>query len=97
MNNLISNNLISNNLISNNLISNNLISNNLISNNLISNNLISVRNSLKSNIKSFGPKIYNAKICDIIGNNVHNNDSNDFTKRILEVVYNITPSEYYEY
>jgi len=57
--------------------------------------LESISLSLKSNSREFGPHIYNKKINKIIFSN--NEIKSDFSKKVLEIFYNISVPEYYEH
>lgn len=60
--------------------------------------LKSISMSLKSNSRNNGPRLYNKKIDKIISNDDSTIKYNsDFAKKVTEVIYNITPAEYYEY
>ena len=57
--------------------------------------LLSISNSLKSNTRKFGPRLTNKDVKEVVGGDKKINS--DFSKNIIEVVYNSTPAEYYEY
>ena len=57
--------------------------------------LLSISNSLKSNTRKFGPRLTNKHVKEVVGGDKKINS--DFSKNIIEVVYNSTPAEYYEY
>jgi len=57
--------------------------------------LLSISNSLKSASRSYGPKLFTSKYNKIIGG--ENKDFSDFAEKKIEIKYNITPPEYYEY
>ena len=59
--------------------------------------LFSISQSLKSSSRQFGPKVSNSKINKIVGGeNVDNDFTSDFSKKIIEVVFNAKAPEYYE-
>jgi phosphoenolpyruvate carboxykinase (ATP) len=60
---------------------------------------LSISKSLKSNSRTFGPRLYCRRLDDIIGGNgdadkIYNSD---FAKKVVEVIYNCSPAEYYEH
>ena len=57
--------------------------------------LLSISNSLKSASRSYGPKLFMSKYNKIIGG--QNKDFSDFAEKKIEIKYNISPPEYYEY
>lgn len=57
--------------------------------------LRSISNSLKSNSRLFGPKLTHKKVNCVVGGDKTINS--DFSKNIIEIIYNSTPAEYYEY
>lgn len=64
----------------------------------LENRLKSISISLKSNSRNNGPRLYNKKINKIINNDDSTIKYNsDFARKVTEVIYNITPAEYYEY
>ena len=65
---------------------------------LITDNILfSISNSLKSNSRTTGPRLYNKKFDKTIIHNIKKLHNSDFATKILEVVYNISPAEYYEH
>ena len=57
--------------------------------------LNSISNSLKSNSRLFGPRLKHKNINCVVGGDKTINS--DFSKNIIEIIYNSTPAEYYEY
>lgn len=57
--------------------------------------LRSISNSLKSNSRLFGPRLKHKNIKNVVGGDKTINS--DFSKNIIEIIYNSTPAEYYEY
>ena len=59
--------------------------------------LLSISQSLKSSFRSHGPKLSNKNINHCVGGiNTDNDFTSDFSKKIIEIIYNPTVSEYYE-
>ena len=59
--------------------------------------LFSISQSLKSSSRHFGPKVSNKKTANIVGGEDIDNDfTSDFSKKIIEVVFNASAPEYYE-
>ena len=60
--------------------------------------LKSISKSLKSNSRENGPRLYNSVLNKIVNTEQSNKQNNsDFAKKVLEIVYNTTPAEYYEH
>ena len=60
--------------------------------------LKSISKSLKSNSRENGPRLYNSVLNRIINTEQSNKQNNsDFAKKVLEIIYNTTPAEYYEH
>ena len=59
--------------------------------------LFSISQSLKSSSRHFGPKVSNKKSVKIVGGEDIDNDfTSDFSKKVIEVVFNASVPEYYE-
>lgn len=58
--------------------------------------LLSISNSLKSDMRNLGPRLFHKNI-PLDKDNLNTNYKSDFAKKITETIYNASPAEYYEY
>ena len=63
--------------------------------NILEKRLLSISQTLKSNSRPTGPRLYNKSLGKIVGGRSKCGDS-DFADKVIEVCYNITTPEYYE-
>ena len=57
----------------------------------------SIRNSLKSECRENGPRVYCRLLDKVIGGDVDTIYKSDFASKVVEVIHNCTPAEYYEH
>lgn len=63
--------------------------------NILEKRLLSISQTLKSNSRPTGPRLYNKSLGKIVGGRNKCGDS-DFADKVIEVCYNISTPEYYE-
>ena len=58
---------------------------------------LSISSSLKSNSREIGPRVYCKKLNRVIGGIDDKIYKSDFASKVVEVIHNCTPAEYYEH